>query len=101
MHWHPIPVSLEIVVSDVAELEKGMDIVRRELKERSAVTATVLSDFLANSEDKLKRLKADTRLAQDNLKECLEFFGESPRTSDASTFFSVFVRFIRAFKVTA
>uniref|UniRef100_A0A1B6L954 Formin-like protein n=1 Tax=Graphocephala atropunctata TaxID=36148 RepID=A0A1B6L954_9HEMI len=89
-------VSLEIVVSDVAELEKGMEVVRKECKERT--NTTVLTDFLVNSEDKLKRLKADTRLAQDNFKECLEFFGESPRTSDASTFFSVFVRFIRAFK---
>lgn len=91
-------VSLEIVVSDVAELEKGMETVKKECKERA--NATILTDFLVNSEDKLKRLKADTKLAQENFKECLEYFGESPRTSDASTFFSVFVRFVRAFKVT-
>lgn len=86
-------------MSDVAELEKGMEAVRRECKERANVT--VLSDFLNNSEEKLRRLKADTKLAQESFKECLEYFGESPRTSDASTFFSVFVRFTRAFKVTA
>lgn len=85
-------------MADVAELEKGMEAVRKECSKERA-NATVLTDFLTNSEEKLKRLKAETKLAQDNFKECLEYFGESTRTSDANTFFLLFVRFIRAFKV--
>lgn len=93
-------VSLEILVSDVAELEKGMEGVRKEAEVRKERTnPSVLRDFLANSEDKLRRLKADTKLAQESFRECLEYFGESPRTSDANTFFSLLVRFIKAYKL--
>ncbi|KAK6617872.1 hypothetical protein RUM43_014101 [Polyplax serrata] len=93
-------VSLENVITDVHELEKGMDLVRKEHelrgKERQNV---VLRDFLSNSEDKLKKLKADAKTAQETFKDCVEFFGESPRTTDANTFFSLLVRFTRSFKV--
>lgn len=93
-------VSLENIVTDVHELEKGMDLVRKEHelrgKERQSV---VLRDFLNNSEEKLRKLKADAKTAQETFKDCVEFFGESPRTTDANTFFSLLVRFTRAFKV--
>lgn len=96
-----VPVSLENIVTDVHELEKGMDIVRKEHelrgKERQSV---ILRDFLSNSEEKLRKLKADSRIAQESFKDCVEFFGESPRTTDANTFFSLLVRFTRSFKVT-
>jgi hypothetical protein len=99
-------VSLENIVTDVQELEKGMDLVRKEAdlrgtgKERGSGQSVVLRDFLANSEEKLRRLKADGRSAQDAFRECVEYFGESPRTTDASSFFSLLVRFARAFKVS-
>lgn len=88
-------------MTDVHELEKGMDLVRKEHelrgKERQSV---VLRDFLNNSEEKLRKLKVDAKIAQETFKDCVEFFGESPRTTDANTFFSLLVRFTRAFKVT-
>lgn len=98
-------VSLENVVTDIHELEKGMDLVRKEAelrgtgKERGSGQSVVLRDFLANSEEKLRRLKSDGRAAQDAFQECVEYFGESPRTADANTFFSLLVRFVRAFKL--
>lgn len=101
-----VAVSLENVVTDVHELEKGMDLVRKEAelrgtgKERGSGQSVVLRDFLANSEEKLRRLKSDGRSAQDAFQECVEYFGESPRTADANTFFSLLVRFVRAFKVS-
>lgn len=94
-------------MTDIHELEKGMDLVRKEAelrgsgKERGSGQSVVLRDFLANSEEKLRRLKADGRTAQDAFRECVEYFGESPRTADASTFFSLLVRFARAFKVSS
>lgn len=104
-------VSLENVLTDLAELEKGMDVVRREAEQRgnnpSAVSNTanngaslILRDFLANAEEKLRRLKTDVRNAQETFRDCVELFGESPRTTDANAFFSLFVRFARSFKVS-
>ncbi|XP_058800310.1 formin-like protein isoform X2 [Phymastichus coffea] len=92
-------VSLENVTTDVHELEKGMDLVRKEFELRGKEKHnTVLRDFLNNSEEKLRRLRSDARAAGDAFRECVEFFGESPRQADANTFFSLIVRFARAFK---
>ncbi|XP_063973583.1 formin-like protein isoform X1 [Diachasmimorpha longicaudata] len=92
-------VSLENITTDVHELEKGMDQVRKEFELRGKEKHnTVLRDFLNNSEEKLRRLKSDARTAGDAFRECVEFFGESPRQADANTFFSLLVRFARAFK---
>ncbi|EEB13774.1 conserved hypothetical protein [Pediculus humanus corporis] len=93
-------VSLENIVTDVHELEKGMELVKKEQelrgKERQIV---VIKDFLGNSEEKLKKLKADTKIAQETFKDCVEFFGETSRTTDANSFFSLLVRFTRSFKL--
>lgn len=93
-------VSLENVVTDVAELDKGMEIVRKEADVRTKSPPNlVLKDFLTNSEDKLRKMKHDSKRAQDAFKECVEYFGESSRNTDANTFFSLLVRFVRAVKV--
>ncbi|XP_046965596.1 formin-like protein isoform X1 [Vanessa cardui] len=89
-------VSLENVVADVCELERGMEAARREAEARGA--AHVLRDFVANAADKLRRLRAETKHAQDSFAACVEYFGEAPRSCDANAFFSLLVRFTRAFK---
>ncbi|XP_039753199.1 formin-like protein isoform X2 [Pararge aegeria] len=89
-------VSLENVVADVCELERGMEAARREAEARGA--AHVLRDFVANAVDKLRRLRAETKHAQDSFAACVEYFGEAPRSCDANAFFSLLVRFTRAFK---
>ncbi|KAL1137587.1 hypothetical protein AAG570_009286 [Ranatra chinensis] len=96
--YEHVLVSLENIVADLAELEKGMEAVKRESEGRKE---RILKDFLANSEDKLRRLRCDTRTAQEVFRTCVEYFGESPRSSDANTFFSLLVRFAKAFKVIA
>ncbi|KRT86828.1 hypothetical protein AMK59_639, partial [Oryctes borbonicus] len=94
-------VSLENIITDVQELEKGMDAVRKEADIRGKGSQSlVLRDFLANAEDKLKKLKSDVKTAQDTFRECVEYFAESPRTTDANSFFSLLVRFTKSFKVT-
>lgn len=94
-------VSLENITTDVHELEKGMEAVRKEVEIRGkGIQSLVLRDFLANSEDKLKKLKNDARISQDAFRECVEYFAESPRTTDANSFFSLLVRFSKAFKVS-
>ncbi|KAK4875086.1 hypothetical protein RN001_011508 [Aquatica leii] len=92
-------VSLENVITDVHELEKGMDIVRKESDTRGkGAQSVVLKDFLSNSEEKLRKLKSDSKIAQESFKECVEYFAESSRTTEANTFFSLLVRFAKAFK---
>ncbi|GBP21100.1 Formin-like protein CG32138 [Eumeta japonica] len=92
-------VSLENVVSDVCELERGMEAARRECEARGGhAHAHVLRDFLANASDKLRRLRQETKHAQESFASCVEYFGEAPRGCDASGFFSLLVRFTRAFK---
>ncbi|KAH8379735.1 hypothetical protein KR009_006871 [Drosophila setifemur] len=92
-------VALENVVADVQELDKGMELVRKEAELRVKGAQThILRDFLNNSEDKLKKIKSDLRHAQDAFKECVEYFGESSRNADAAAFFALIVRFTRAFK---
>ncbi|XP_004923649.1 formin-like protein isoform X1 [Bombyx mori] len=88
-------VSLENVVGDVCELERGMEAVRRECERAHG---HVLRDFLNNAADKLRRLRAETKHAQDSFASCVEYFGEAPRGCDANAFFSLLVRFTRAFK---
>jgi len=93
---------LENVIADVNELDKNMDIVKKECETRgygNAQHALVLRDFLSNSEEKLKRLKNETKTAQESFRDCVEYFGEPCRGTDANTFFSMLVRFIKAFKV--
>ncbi|XP_049545138.1 formin-like protein [Anopheles darlingi] len=92
-------VSLEMLISDVNELEKGMEAVRKEADLRGkGVQSHVLRDFLGNSEEKLKKIKSECKTAQESFKECIEYFGESSRNADANAFFSLLVRFVRAFK---
>ncbi|XP_030750923.1 formin-like protein isoform X2 [Sitophilus oryzae] len=92
-------VSLENISTDVHELEKGMEAVRKEAEIRGRGNhSLVVRDFLANAEDKLRRLKSDAKMAQEAFRECVEYFAESPRTTDANSFFSLLVRFVKAFK---
>lgn len=93
-------MSLENITTDVHDLEKGMEQVRKEFELRGKEkNNTVLHDFLKNAEEKLRRLKSEAKSAGDAFHACVEFFGESPRQADANSFFSLLVRFARAFKV--
>ncbi|XP_063708357.1 formin-like protein [Culicoides brevitarsis] len=93
-------VTLEIVMGDVNELDRGMEAVRKEVNgvKGNAQQNPVLKDFLANSEEKLKKMKTQAKNAQDAFKDCVEFFGESPKNTDANAFFTLIVRFVKEFK---
>ncbi|XP_033762894.1 formin-like protein isoform X1 [Pecten maximus] len=93
-------VSLENILTDVHDLEKGMESTKREFDARkhSRDQPPILKEFLQNSEEKLRKLQSDVKTAQDSYKRVVEFFGENPRTVSPQTFFSQFVRFVGAFK---
>jgi len=60
-----VAVSLENVITDIADMEKGMEMTKREYEARKdRDPPVILKDFLANSEDKIKKLRADAKSAQ-------------------------------------
>ncbi|XP_063585534.1 formin-like protein isoform X3 [Penaeus indicus] len=99
-------VSLENIITDVSELEKGMEQAKKEYERgmnmrsmEGQAASSVLKDFLSNSEEKLKKLKAEAKTAQAAFAEVLEYYGESSRSMAPNTFFAIFVRFTKTYKV--
>ncbi|XP_052004370.1 formin-like protein 2 isoform X2 [Xyrauchen texanus] len=89
-------VSLENVLLDVKELQRGMDLSRREYSMHGH--NTLLKDFILQNENKLKKLQDDAKIAQDAFDEVVKFFGENSKTTPPSVFFPVFVRFVKAYR---
>lgn len=55
-------VSLENVLLDVKELQRGMELTKREYSMHGH--NTMLKDFIAHNESKLKKLQDDAKIAQ-------------------------------------
>nr|AAP87551.1 MAN [Mus musculus] len=89
-------VSLENVLLDVKELQRGMDLTKREYTMHDH--NTLLKEFLLHNEGKLKKLQEDAKIAQDAFDDVVKYFGENPKTTPPSVFFPVFVRFVKAYK---
>ena len=88
-------------MTDINELDKGMEMTKREYEARRDRDSTplVLKDFLVNSEDKHKKLKTDLKTSREAYVSVVEYFGENPKTLAPNTFFSLFARFSKAYKV--
>lgn len=56
------PVSLENVLMDVRELNRGMELTKREYSMHGH--NTMLKEFIAHNESKLKKLQDDAKIAQ-------------------------------------
>ncbi|CAF1000665.1 unnamed protein product [Adineta steineri] len=94
-------VSLENIQIDVQDLTRGLDNAKKELVIRQTmknVETRPLEDFLNIAQAKIDRLIKDAKLAQDSFNQCVEYYGETPRTQNPSNFFSVFVKFQRAYQ---
>uniref|UniRef100_A0A7N6AD72 Formin-like 2b n=1 Tax=Anabas testudineus TaxID=64144 RepID=A0A7N6AD72_ANATE len=90
-------VSLENVLCDVKELQRGMELTWREFSVQHNAT---LKDFISRNESRLNKLQEDARIAQDAFEDVVKFFGESSKTMPPSVFFPIFVRFIKAYRVS-
>uniref|UniRef100_A0A8D3BXM1 Formin-like 2b n=1 Tax=Scophthalmus maximus TaxID=52904 RepID=A0A8D3BXM1_SCOMX len=90
-------VSLENVLCDVKELQRGMELTWREFSVQHNAT---LKDFISRHESRLSKLQEDARIAQDAFEDAVKFFGESSKTMPPSVFFPIFVRFIKAYRVS-
>lgn len=60
-------VSLDNVLLDVKELQRGMELTKREYSMHGH--NTMLKDFIAHNESKLKKLQDDAKIAQVQLLE--------------------------------
>ncbi|CAF3695102.1 unnamed protein product [Rotaria socialis] len=94
-------VSLENVQTDVQDLTRGLDNAKKELSVRQTmknVEIRSLEEFINFAQDRIDRLVKDAKSAQDVFNQCVEYFGEAPRTQTPSNFFSIIVKFQRAFQ---
>jgi len=99
--------SLENIMTDVQELEKGMLLTQKELvaRQNNPTTTTkmqqnlVLKDFVENASEQLKKLSMDANNAKAAFVECLEHYGENLKSLDTNAFFAILVRFCSSWKV--
>ncbi len=97
---------LENILTNVRELEKGMELTRRELDKRlSLINAKdksdqnqSLQDFVDKASEIVIKLRSDTDSAQNAFKDVVEYFGEDSKSFDTNTFFGYFVRFFATWK---
>ncbi|XP_059725520.1 LOW QUALITY PROTEIN: formin-like protein 1 [Haemorhous mexicanus] len=89
-------VSLDSVLQDVRSLQQGMELTRREFMRQD--DSPVLKDFLKVNSEVMEKLQADSKTAKEAYESAVEYFGENPKTSPPTTFFPMFMRFIKAYK---
>uniref|UniRef100_A0A8B9MXA6 Formin like 1 n=1 Tax=Accipiter nisus TaxID=211598 RepID=A0A8B9MXA6_9AVES len=89
-------VSLDSVLQDVRSLQQGMELTRKEFMRQD--DSPVLKDFLKVNSEVMEKLQADSKTAKEAYESAVEYFGENPKTSPPTTFFPMFMRFIRAYK---
>ncbi|NWH62617.1 FMNL1 protein, partial [Geococcyx californianus] len=89
-------VSLDSVLQDVRSLQQGMELTRKEFMRQD--DSPVLKEFLKVNSEVMEKLQADSKTAKEAYESAVEYFGENPKTSPPTTFFPMFMRFIRAYK---
>ncbi|KAM6108121.1 LOW QUALITY PROTEIN: formin-like protein 1 [Pterocles gutturalis] len=89
-------VSLDGVLQDVRSLQQGMELTRREFLRQDDSPA--LKVFLKGNTEVMEKLQADSKTAKEAYESAVEYFGENPKTCPPTTFFPMFMRFIRAYK---
>ncbi|XP_023573715.1 formin-like protein 1 isoform X2 [Octodon degus] len=89
-------VSLDSVLADVRSLQQGLELARREFVRQD--DCVVLKEFLKANSPTMDKLLADSKTAQEAYDAVVEYFGENPKTTSPSMFFSLFCRFTKAYK---
>lgn len=96
-------VSLENVQFDMSELSKGMISTRKEhdLRMQSQnMDSQLLKNFLGKAESQFSELNNKYKNSQEQFQQCVEYFGETPRSQSPSSFFTIFVKFLKAFNAS-
>uniref|UniRef100_M3ZBP5 Formin like 2 n=1 Tax=Nomascus leucogenys TaxID=61853 RepID=M3ZBP5_NOMLE len=87
-------VSLENVLLDVKELQRGMDLTKREYTMHDHNTEFHHIGFKCRTNEIQEKFAS----SQDAFDDVVKYFGENPKTTPPSVFFPVFVRFVKAYK---
>ncbi|NXD71037.1 FMNL1 protein, partial [Eolophus roseicapillus] len=90
------PPSLDSVLQDVRGLQQGMELTRKEFMRQD--DSPVLPPLLKVNSEVMEKLQADSKTAKEAYESAVEYFGENPKTSPPTTFFPMFMRFIKAYK---
>ena len=59
----------------------------------------ILKDFLSKAEAQYTELTSKYETSQEQFQQCVKYFGETPRSQSPNTFFTTFVKFLKAFNV--
>ncbi|XP_015256400.1 PREDICTED: formin-like protein 1 [Cyprinodon variegatus] len=89
-------VSFENILRNLNALEKGMELTRNEFSAEEE--NPVLNTFLNKNTPLLESLMTDGKTAQAAYESVVKYFGEDPKETPPSEFFTVFLRFIKAYK---
>ncbi|XP_043958714.1 formin-like protein 1 isoform X3 [Gambusia affinis] len=89
-------VSFDSILRNLRALERGMELTRSEFSAEEE--NPVLKTFLDTNSPLLDSLTAKEKTVQDTYESVVAYFGEDPTMTPPSEFFSVFIRFIRAYK---
>ncbi|XP_062388254.1 formin-like protein 1 [Sardina pilchardus] len=90
-------VSLDGVLQDVRGLERGMEVTKKEFLVQD--DNKELKEFVKFNSEKLEALNKDGKAAQEAFVSVVEYFGENPKTTQPSQFFTLFHRFSKAYQV--
>ncbi|KAK1331098.1 hypothetical protein QTO34_009046 [Cnephaeus nilssonii] len=89
-------VSLDSILGDVRSLQRGLELTQREFVRQD--DCAVLKEFLRANSPTMDKLLADSKTAQEAYDSVVEYFGENPKTTSPSMFFTLFSRFVKAYK---
>ncbi|EPQ06277.1 Formin-like protein 3 [Myotis brandtii] len=89
-------VSLDSILGDVRALQRGLELTQREFVRQD--DCVVLKEFLRANSPTMDKLLADSKTAQEAYDSVVEYFGENPKTTSPSMFFTLFSRFVKAYK---
>ncbi|VDM52458.1 unnamed protein product [Angiostrongylus costaricensis] len=87
-------VQWDSVMSDMKELESGFEMARKERSLKGENSPRPLVEFLDNHDERMKHLQEHAKLATKTYEACIEFYGESARTTPPNDFFSKLSKFI-------
>ncbi|KJH43612.1 hypothetical protein DICVIV_10372 [Dictyocaulus viviparus] len=87
-------VQWDSVMADMKEIESGFEMARKERQLKGENTPKPLVEFLNNHDERMKHLQEHAKLAKKTYESCIEFYGESARTTPPNDFFSKLSKFI-------
>ena len=87
---------LESLIKDLQELDRGVEMVRREIKLCKSYAQTSVPSFLKDAETKMKHMQVLAKESQKAFTKCQTFFGET--NVKPSEFFGILDQFIKSYR---